>query len=144
MKTFATLALLLASSAFARDHVALNGTWTLEPAQSDFAGQPAIQSGTVTINEREGDISVERNFAYEREHETFFYRDMTDSQNGATIKTSKDLKSKARWDHDVLKVTTTQAGAVTTESYSLGANGAMTVTVVKPGSKTVTLVFVRK
>jgi hypothetical protein len=143
MRTFALIA-LLASSAFARDHTALNGTWVLEPTESDFAGQPVIQTGTVTINERQGDITVERSFAYEGAHETFFYRDMTDSENGATIKTSKDLKSKARWDHDVLKVTTTQSGAVTIESYSLGANGAMTATVVKPGSKTLTLVFVRK
>lgn len=48
--------------------------------------------------------------------ETFFYRDMTDAQNSATIHTGKDLKSKTRWDHDVLKVTTKQSGAVTVES----------------------------
>ncbi len=136
--------MLLAISAFARDHVALNGTWTLEPTQSDFNGQPVMQTGTVTINERQGDITVSRNFAYEGAHETFFYKDMTDSENNATIHSGKDLKSKARWDHDVLKVTTTQSGVVTTESYSLNANGTMTVNVVKPGSKPVTLVFVRK
>jgi hypothetical protein len=142
MKTFTFL--VFASLLLAREHTALNGTWVLEPTQSDFGGQPVIQTGTVTINERQGDISVERNFAYEGAHETLFYRDMTDSENGATIKTSKDLKSKASWDHDVLKVKTTQGGVVTMESYSLGANGTMTVSVAKPGSKTITLVFVRK
>ena len=41
--------LLFAFSAVARDHSALNGTWTLVPAKSDFAGQPVVQTGTVTI-----------------------------------------------------------------------------------------------
>jgi|ERR1700733_3348736 len=139
-----TTTLLVAFSAFAREHTALNGTWVLVPTESNFGGQPVIQTGTVTINERQGDISVERNFAYEGANETLFYRDMTDSENGATIKTSKELKSKANWDHDVLKVKTTQGGVVTTESYSLAGNGSMTVNVVKPGSKTIMLVFVRK
>jgi hypothetical protein len=138
-----TGALLLAFPAFGR-HTELNGTWTLEPTQSDFGGQPAIQTGTVTINEREGDITVSRNFKYEAAGETFFYKDMTDSENNATIHSGKDFKSKAKWDHDVLKVITTQSGAVTTESYVLAANGTMTATVTKPGSKPITLVFFRK
>ena len=50
--------LLFAFSAFARDRTALNGTWTLVPTRSDFAGQPVVQTGTVTINEREGIITV--------------------------------------------------------------------------------------
>jgi len=135
---------VLATSLLARDHTALNGTWTLEPTQSDFGGQPVIQTGTVTINERQGDITVSRNFSYEGNGETFFYKDMVDSENGATIKTSKDMKSKARWDHDVLRVTTTQAGVVTTESYTRAPNGTMTANVMKPGGKPITLVFVRK
>src|SRR5437879_3622287 len=52
--------LLFAFSTFARDHSALNGTWTLVPAQSDFAGQPVVQTGTVTIADREGIIVVSR------------------------------------------------------------------------------------
>ena len=138
------LTILLAVSAFA-GHTAMNGTWVLEPTASDFGGQPVIQTGTVTINERTGDITVSRNFAYEGANETFFYKDMTDSENGATIKTSRDLKSKASWDHDVLKVKTTQSGVVTMETYMLNADGTkMTATVTKPGAKTITLVFVRK
>src|SRR6202161_3390644 len=100
--------LLFTPSAFARDHVALNGTWTLVPTRSDFAGQPVIQTGTVTINERDGDITISRSFAYEGAAETFFYKDLTDSANSATIHGGKDLKSKTKWDHDVLKVITTQ------------------------------------
>jgi len=125
----------------ARDHTALNGTWTLSPTKSDFAGQPVIQTGTVTINERQGDITVSRNFTYEGATETFFYRDLTDSENGATIHTGKDLKTKTRWDHDVLKVTTTQSGAITLESYTLAADGTMMVNVVRPEHKPITLVF---
>jgi hypothetical protein len=138
------ISILFAFSAFARDHTALNGTWVLEPTQSDFSGQPVIQTGSVTINEREGDITVSRDFKYEGAGQTSFYRDMTDSENNATIHSGKDVKSKAKWDHDVLKVVTTQSGVVTTESFTLAANGSMTVNIVKAGSKPITLVFVRK
>ena len=136
--------LLFAFSAFAHDHTALNGTWTLVPARSDFAGQPVVQTGTVTINERQGIITVSRNFVYEGATETFFYRDITDANNNAKIHTGKDLKSKTSWDHDVLKVTTTQDGAITIESYTLAADGTMLVSVVRPEHKPITLVFQHK
>ncbi len=135
---------LCAFSAFARDHSALNGTWALVPAKSDFAGQPVVQTGTVTIADRDGIIIVSRSFVYEGATETFFYSDVTDSEHNATIHTGKDLKSKTSWDHDVLKVTTTQSGAVTIESYSLVADGTMMVNVVRPERKPITLVFQRK
>jgi len=143
MKTLMTT-LLFALPAFAGSHTALNGTWTLVPTKSEFAGQPVIQTGTVTINERQGDITVSRNFKYEGAEETLFYRDMVDSRNGATIHDGKDFKSKARWDHDALKVTTTQSGGVTTETYTLAPDGTMTATVMKLGQKPITLVFERK
>jgi hypothetical protein len=137
----ALMTLLFGFSAFARDHSSLNGTWTLVPAKSDFAGQPVVQTGTVTINDHQGIITVTRNFVYKGATETFFYSDMTDANNGTTIRTSKELKSKTRWDHDVLKVTTTQSGTVTLESYTLTADGTMTVSVVKSGQTPITLVF---
>jgi hypothetical protein len=96
--------LLFAFSGFASDHSALNGTWTLVPARSDFAGQPVVQTGTVTIADRQGIIIVSRSFVYAGATETYFYRDITDAENNATIHTGKDLKSKTRWDHDVLKL----------------------------------------
>jgi hypothetical protein len=136
--------LLLGFSAFARDHSALNGVWSLVPAKSDFAGQPVVQTGTVTIADRDGIIIVSRSFKYEGATDTFFYRDITDSEHNATIRTGKDLKSKTRWDHDVLKVTTTQSGAVTLESYTLTADDAMMVSVVRPDQKPVTLFFQRQ
>jgi hypothetical protein len=136
--------LLFAFPAFARDHSSLNGTWTLLPAQSDFAGQPVVQTGTVTISDRQGIIIVSRSFVYTGAAETFFYNDLTDAENNATIHSGKDVKSKTRWDHDVLKVTTTQAGAMTLESYSLADDGTMTVNVVRPQGKQSTLIFQRK
>jgi len=136
--------LLFASAGFARDHSVLNGTWTLIPAKSDFAGQPVVQTGTVTIGDHDGVVFVQRSFMYEGATENFFYRDLTDSYEGATIHSGKDLKSKTRWDRDVLKVTTTQPGAVTVESYSLAADGTMLVNVIKPDRKPITLVFQRK
>jgi hypothetical protein len=144
MKIYSIAPLLVALFSFGRDHNALNGTWTLVPTKSDFAGQAVMQTGTVTINERQGDITVSRNFAYEGATQTFFYKDMTDSQNNATIHSGKDLKSKAKWDHDVLKVLTTQSGVTTVESYSLAADGTMRANVVKSGQKPVTLFFERK
>jgi hypothetical protein len=152
MRTYSTITttgavlatLLFGFTAFARDRTLLNGTWTLVPTKSDFAGQPVIQTGTVTINERDGDITVSRSFAYEGATETFFYRDLTDSENSATIHSGKDLKSKTKWDHDVLKVITTESGAVTIESYSLAPDGAMLVSVIRPDHKPIALVFQRK
>lgn len=137
--------LVLALPVLARDHGALNGTWTLAPEKCDFAGQPAIEAGTVTIDEREGNISVARSFVYKgTSGQTFFYRDMTDSQNNATIHDGKDVKSKTRWDHGVLKVVTTQNGATTMESYTLAGDGTLRANVARPGQTPVTLVFERK
>ena len=138
--------LLFAFPAFPHQHTALNGTWTLVPAQSNFAGQPVIQTGTVTIYERDGDITVSRNFKYEGVTDSFFYRDITDSENSATIHTGKELKSKTRWDHDVLRVTNTnkQSGAVTLESYTLAPDGTMLDSVERPDHTPITLVFERK
>src|ERR1017187_2471 len=146
MKTYpialaAVTTILLAFSAFAPHHTAPNGTWTLVPAKSDFAGQPVVQTGTVTIADRQGIIIVSRRFVYAGATETYFYRDITDAENNATIHTGKDLKSKTRWDHDVLKVTTTQSGATTLESYTLAPDGTMLVSVVRPDHKPITLVF---
>jgi hypothetical protein len=135
--------LFFAFSAFAHGHRELNGTWTLVPAKSDFAGQRVVQTGTVTINEREGNITVSRSFMYEGASETFFYSDITDSQNSATIHTGKDVTSKTRWDHNVLKVTTTLSGVTTLESYALAADGTMMVNVDRPEHKPITLVFQR-
>ena len=139
-----TLSLVLAAAAFARDHTSLNGTWAMKPAQSEFAGQPVLQTGTVTINEREGNITVSRNFVYTGATQTYYYQDSVDSRNNDTVRSGKDVKTKAKWDHDVLNVTTTQSGETTLESYSLEPDGDMTVRIEKAGHPFTTLIFERK
>jgi uncharacterized protein YdeI (BOF family) len=141
---FALTTVLFAFPALARDHSAMNGDWTLVPARSDFAGQPVVQTGTVTIHDNQGVIVVSRSFVYEGATETYFYNDSSGSENNSTIHTGKDLKSKTKWDHDVLKVTTTRSGAVTLESYKLTADGTMLVNVERPEHTPITLVFQRK
>ena len=88
-------------------------------AESDFAGQPVVQTGTVKITDQNGVIVVSRRFVYQGATDTFFYNDSTGSENDSTVHTGKDLKTKTKWDHDILKVTTTVVGAITLESYKL-------------------------
>jgi hypothetical protein len=96
LATITFFACFFAASAFAHDHSLLNGTWTLAPTKSDFAGQPVVQTGTVTINDQRGVIVVSRRFKYEAATETFFYSDSAGSENNSTIHSGKDLKSKTR------------------------------------------------
>ena len=142
MRKYVVSTLLFAVFAFATDRNALNGTWTLVPAKSDFQGQPVVQTGTVRISDHEGVTVISRNFVYEGAAETFFYSDSTaNSRYSPTIHTGKDLKTKTKWEHDALKVTTTLSGAVTLESYTLAADGTMLVNVERPEHKPITLVF---
>ena len=145
MRKYVITTLLFAVFAFATDRSALNGTWTLIPAKSDFQGQPVVQTGTVRISDHEGVTVISRSFVYEGAAETFFYNDSTaNSRNSPTIHSGKDLKTKTKWEHDALKVTTTLSGAVTLESYTLAADGTMQVSVERPERKPITLVFQRQ
>jgi hypothetical protein len=135
---------LLVVPTFGTDrHHALNGTWTLVPARSDFAGH-AVFTGTVTINDRQGNLTVARNFTYDGAAETFFYNFTTDGRENSTIRNGKDFKSQARWEGDVLKVTTTQAGVTTLERYSLAADGTLMLKVELPEHRPITLVLAQK
>jgi hypothetical protein len=60
--TITRAALTLSSSRFPPSRTT---TSPLVPANSNFAGQLVIQTGTVTINERDGDITVSHSFTYE-------------------------------------------------------------------------------
>jgi hypothetical protein len=137
-------AALFAFGAFAREHKELNGTWSLIPTKSDFAGEPVIQSGTVKIFEREGNITVSRNFVYDGADQTYFYKYITDGPKNATIHAGGDLKSKVKWDHDVLEVTTTEPGGTTEESYTLSSDGTLVVRVLRPGRRPINLFFERE
>jgi len=135
------LAFFAASAAIAGGHKSLNGTWILEPTRSEFAGEPALQTGTVTINDREHNITVSRSFTYDGANETFSYSFSTDGRENSTIHQGKAFKSKAKWDDNVLKVTTTQNDVTVVERYSLEPDGSMKLTVERPHHHMISLFF---
>lgn len=126
--------------AFAAHHHELNGTWQLIAARSQFNGELAIASGTVSINDREGNIWVERNFSLEQGSRTVTTNEATDSRHNATIK-QPGFRSKAKWEGDTLKVTTDHEGVITMERYQLTSDGGMQLQVERTGRPAETLYF---
>ena len=62
----------------------------LVPTGSDFAGQAVVQTGTVTISDREGIIIVSRSFVYEGAYrDVLFNKDIREADNNATIHSGK-------------------------------------------------------
>jgi hypothetical protein len=139
---FAAMVAIFAAPATA--HPNLNGTWTLVPTQSDFGGQPVLQTGTVTFNEREHHMYISRTFNYDGAAQSFNYSFSTDGAENSTIKNGKTFKSKATWEGDVLKVKTTDNGVTTIERFRLGPDNTLTVVVDRSDHKPVTLVFERR
>lgn len=136
------LAAVFALTAWADQRV--TGTWSLVPAQSDFKGETAIQSGTVTIDSRQGNIYIGRNFKFEGANQTFWYNFRTDGREGATIKSKEgNRKSKAKWDDGMLKVTTEDDTGTTVEQYKLQDDGSLQLTLTRPSRSPVTMVFTR-
>jgi hypothetical protein len=135
---------LFAASAFAANHHQLNGTWILVPTESEFGGEAAIQTGTVTINDREHNITVTRSFAYDAADQSLSYSFSTDGRENATIREGKTFKSKAKWDGDVLKVTTTADGVTTVERFTLAGDNTMRLVVERGDHHPRTLVFHRQ
>jgi len=136
--------LLFAGAAFASSHRAMNGTWVLVPAQSDFAGQPAVVNGTLTISEREGHIYISRTFDYNGGMGTVSYSSSMDGNVNSTIREGKEFKTKAKWVRDALDVTTVAGGLTTVEHFYLNANGLLTLTVERPDRPVMRLVFHRQ
>lgn len=123
-------------------HPNINGAWTLVPTQSNFAGEPVLETGTVTINDRQHNIYVSRSFNYDNAAGGFDYNFTTDGRENSTIKNGKAFRSKAKWEGDVLKVTTTREGLTTVEHYSLTPDGSMLVlSVERPNHNNETLMF---
>jgi hypothetical protein len=113
------------------------------PARSELHGQPAVESGTVNINDREGNVWVERNFDVADAHRTESTSFATDSRHNASIK-EPGFRSKAKWDGDVLKVTTTHEGVTTVERFSLAGDGTLMMQVDRTGSPSETFYFERQ
>ncbi|MDZ4801040.1 MAG: hypothetical protein SGI92_23015 [Bryobacteraceae bacterium] len=143
-KTFLLLAALAVTGVLATAGQRVTGTWALVPTLSNFGGQAVVQSGTVTINSREGNIYIARNFTFEGSNQTFWYNFSTDGREGATIKSKeRNSKSKAKWDDGALKVVTTDDNGTTVEYYKLQADGSMMLNLERPGKSPVTMVFNR-
>jgi hypothetical protein len=137
----ATLA-IFAGLAIASNHHDLNGTWQLVPSRSELNGEPVIQTGTVTINDRERNVYVQRNFNFDGANQSTSTTFSTDAREKTSIK-EPGFKSKAKWDDDVLKVTTTQDGVTIVERYSLRDDGTMVLQIDRTGHQPETLFFQR-
>ena len=141
--------LLVAASIFLSAGVALahhhelNGTWQLVPTRSQLNGEPAIQSGTVTINDREGNIYVDRSFSLEDGNRSVTTSFSTDARAKTSIKQT-GFKSKAKWEGNMLKVVTTNDGMTTIERYSLAGDGTLVLQVERSGRPSETLYFERQ
>jgi len=136
--------LLPAAALIAANHHSLNGTWNLVPAQSEFAGEPVIQRGSVTINDREHNITISRNFTFEGADQTLSYNFTVDGRENSSIRDGKISKTKAKWDGDELKVTTTEANVISVERFNLMRDGTMRMVVERPNHPVITLYLRRE
>ncbi|MGO4885940.1 MAG: hypothetical protein ACLP59_34725 [Bryobacteraceae bacterium] len=127
----------------ASNHHDLNGTWVLIPEQSDFAGQTAINAGSLTISDRERHVYVSRTFSYDGALGTVSYSSSLDGNENSTIHEGKTFKTKAKFTGGVLQVTTTQDGIPTVERFSLQPDGRLILSVERPGAAPMTLAFRR-
>jgi hypothetical protein len=140
----AAAAVFFAASAIAANHHSLNGTWKLIAGRSDFAGGTMVQSASITINDREHNISISRNFTSEGENTTASFTFDTDARENSTIHQGASFKSKAKWEGDVLKVTTTRTNGVEMERYSMQPDGTLLLVIDRPDHRTLTLYFQRQ
>jgi hypothetical protein len=139
----AALLLILTGPGFARGHHTLNGTWKLIPARGELEGKPVVQTGTVTINDREHNIYISRNYTYSAANETHTYNFSTDASENSTIRDGKTLKSKAKWEGDTLVVTTMKDNESAVERYNLQPDGTLRLVIERPAQAPITLYFQR-
>ena len=139
----AALLLVFTSTAFSRGHRELNGTWKLIPARGELGGEAVLQTGTVTIHDREHNIYIARNYTYDGASETQTYNFSTDGRENSTVREGKTFKSKAKWEGDALVVTTTKDNTSAVERYNLEPDGTLRLIIERPGHATATLYFQR-
>ena len=136
--------ILVSATALAMDHHALNGTWRLIPTRSEFNGEPMMQSGTLTIGYRDRNIYISHNYVFDGQNVTVSYHTSLDGGVNSSIHQGKTFKTKAKWDGDELKVTSTQGDVTSVEHYRLNPDGTLMVTTERPGHPTVNLSFERE
>jgi len=136
--------ILVSATALAMDHHALNGTWRLIPTRSEFNGEPMIQSGTLTIGYRDRNIYISHDYVFDGKNVTVSYQTSMDGRVNSSIREGQTYKTKAKWEGDELKVTSTQGALTTLEHCRLGPDGTLAITVARPDRPTVTLLFERE
>ena|SRR5579884_642211 len=125
-------------------HPNLSGHWVLIPEQSTYHGQPATQSGEITIEQRHGQLFISRHLFIDGANGGMEFNFTTDGHEGSTIHQGKEMKTKADWDGDTLKVRTKVNDQVTTERYRLSPDRDQLIVLVDtPDGQTSTLVFRR-
>lgn len=135
--------LFFTAPVFSRGHQTLNGTWKLVPSQGELDGKPVVQTGTVTIRDREHNIYISRSYTYDGVNDTHRYNFSTDARENSTVRDGKTLKTKAKWDGDTLVVTTLKDNAEAVERYDLEPDGTLRLRIEQPGQPVVTLHFQR-
>jgi len=136
--------ILVSATALAMDHHALNGKWRLVPTRSEFNGEPMIQTGTLTIGYRDRNIYISHDYVFDGKNVTVSYQTSMDGRVNSSIREGQAYKTKAKWEGDELKVTSTQGALTTVEHYRLNPDGTLGVTVERPDHPTVTLMFERE
>lgn len=140
----AAAALVFAGLSLASDHRILNGTWQVVPSRSEFAGEPMIQTGTLTISDREHNVYIAKNYTYEGQNVTVSYQTSLDGRETSTIREGRAIKTKAKWEDGELQVTTKDGHEVTSvDRYRLNPDGRLTVITERAGHPAVTLLFER-
>jgi hypothetical protein len=143
LKSFAILVSFSAFCWASSSRHELNGTWSLVPAKCQFGGEPALQTGTVTIYDRENNVYVSESYTYEDAGRSISYSFDADAPRNASI-SAPNLKRKAKWDGNVLKLISTKDNATTVERFSLAGDGSLILTVDRPSHTPETLVFQRQ
>jgi hypothetical protein len=133
-------AVLFTAMAFADSHESLNGTWILVPTTGD-GGAPEVKTAAITITDREHNIYISRNFTFDDSSQTVSYSFTTDRREDASIRQGKTFKSKAKWDGNVLKVTTIRDNVTEREEYSLRPDSLLMLVIERPGHPPLTLYF---
>ena len=144
MRSLSTAVFLLSASlSFGRIHEELNGTWVLLPQPTVYHGEQVTESGTVTIDIREGNVAVIRDFTFRGKAHNFRYHDIADGPMNSTLRAPQQT-THLRWEHTALRLQTIRDGEETVDTFSLAPDGTMTDIVESPGRAPVALMFHRQ
>ena len=82
------------------------GTWKLNVETSDFGPMPRLEKGTMTIDHSEPNVQFSNDATGPRGQQTTKFKYMTDGSEVSNTNGSSEMKSKAKWDGDVLTIET--------------------------------------